>query len=212
MENNMNAQSSSPTALITDGSALYFGQRAVSPDRNMDYAYLLDVLKQPKTNPRIFRPALYFTASDQTNEKQAKFHQHLEDLGLKVVEVPPYDATVNNPLLSEQTAARVTRFDALIGYSLGRLSATTQGLEIFVITDSFPVALPVREAVERGASVTVAFFGSCIDTRWHKLFREAEASKKALHFLDLEMFTQRLFQRARPGLARKEGTMLPDLP
>lgn len=204
--------SAGTTALLVDGSALYFGQRAVSPDRNMDYGLLLDALKHQKKHPGPFRPAFYFTASDQQNEKQAKFHEHIEDLGLKIVEVPPHDAVVNNPLLSEPGAGRITRFDALLGFSLGRLSAATQGLEAFVVTDSFPVALPVREAVERGVSVTVAFFGSFIDTRWHRLFREAEANGKPLRFFDLDLLAQRLFQRARPGLARKEGAMLTELP
>src|SRR3982750_848197 len=140
--------SDSPAILI-DGSALYFGQRAVSPERNMDFGVLLDELMRRKTSPTAFRPALYFTASDQQNEKQAKFHGHIQDLGLTVVEVPPHDAVVNNPLLSEQSSARLTRFDALIGFSLGRLSASAKNLEVFVVTDSFPVALAVREAVER---------------------------------------------------------------
>src|SRR5207249_4949151 len=106
----------------------------------------------------------------------------------------------------------VTRFDALVGFSLGRLSVATQQLEAFVVTDSFPVALPVREAVERGVSVTVAFFGSFIDTRWHRLFREAEANNKPLRFFDLDLLTRDLFNRPRPSLTRKEGLMLTDLP
>src|SRR5256714_6023659 len=186
--------SSGTTALLVDGSALYFGQRAVSPDRNMDYGVLLDALKHRKKRPGDWHPALYFTASDQQNEKQAKFHEHLQDLRLKIVEVPPHDAVVNNPLLSEASTGRLTRFDALLCFSLGRLSAATQDLETFIVTDSFPVALPVREAVERGVSITVAFFGSFIDTRWHRLFREAEAKHRPLYFFDLDPLAQSLFK------------------
>src|ERR1051326_8413644 len=114
------------SALLIDGSALYFGQRAFAPDKNMDYEQLLQALKKEKSNPNaIFHPAYFFTSSDQTNEKQAKFHQHIASLGLNVVEIAPHEAVVNNPLLSEQ-AGRVTRFDAMLAYSLRRLAVGAQ--------------------------------------------------------------------------------------
>ena len=199
------------SVLLVDGSALYFGQRAFSPDRNMDYEEFLRILQLTKAYPSTkFNHALYFTASDQTNEKQAKFHEHISQIGFKVFDVPPHEAFVNNPLLGEQNA-RLIRFDSIISYMLARFAgSTTQGLEACIVTDSYPVSLAVRDAARRSTMIKIAFFGSSIDTRWHRIFRESGPDGR-IRFIDLEQSSQWLFNRPRPN-QRKDDYMLDDLP
>src|SRR5208337_5652273 len=46
MPSSSHSPASNPTAsLLVDGSALFFGQRAASPDKNLDYTVLLDVMQ-----------------------------------------------------------------------------------------------------------------------------------------------------------------------
>lgn len=200
--------------LLTDGSAIFFGQRAVSPDKNLDYFALDEVLKK-RFGASPLKPAYFFTAADESNEKQAKFHGVISDLGWTVRPVPPHEATVGNPLLADQNA-RIIRFDAMIAYALGRLASQpdeSKPARIIIISDSWPLAAPVRDCTARsGIPVTMCFFGSVIDTRWHKVFRESETRNGLIEFLDLDMFAQRLFNRDRPSRRTSEEDILHDLP
>jgi hypothetical protein len=201
---------SAAPALLIDGSALFFGQRAVSPDRNLNYIELQAIIRRNalKTQPR---PAYFFTSADEANEKQAKFHSLITDeIRWTVRAVPPHDASTTNPLLTEGNV-RVFRFDTMIAYALGRLSGKEEVSRICVISDSWPLAGPVRDCVGRGTGVTMCFFGSVIDTRWHRVFREAELADADLAFLDLDQYAQTLFDRPRPS-KRKEDYVLEDLP
>lgn len=202
---------SNPTAsLLVDGSALFFGQRAASPDKNLDYTVLLTIMQNHRKDRWPAKPAYFFTAADEANEKQAKFHQMIQgQLGWSVRQMPPHEASVGNSLLSE-TPSRIIRFDALIAYSLARIAGRSDVVSrVFIISDSWPLAACVKDCVERGTPVTMCFFGDFIDTRWHKLFREYGDSPK-LDFLDLER-EPGLFNRPRQPL-RKEDAVLNDLP
>ncbi|MGA2441049.1 MAG: hypothetical protein ABSH08_08825 [Tepidisphaeraceae bacterium] len=205
---NSSVATGSAASLLVDGSALFFGQRAASPDRNLDYTVLLDLMQRHGQHQWPARPAYFFTAADEANEKQAKFHQMIQgQLGWTVRQMPPHEAVVSNTLLNDGPS-RIIRFDALIAYSLGRLAGRPDVSRVFIISDSWPLAACIKDCVGRGTPVTVCFFGDFIDTRFHKLFREYDASK--LDFLDLE-HEPRLFNRPRPTL-RREDDVLNDLP
>jgi hypothetical protein len=195
-------------ALLVDGSALFFGQRDVSPDRNLDYLELDASLRRHGHDQWPARPAYFFTAADQSNEKQTKFHQMIHnELGWAVRQIAVPEAITGNALLSDQNT-RIIRFDALISYALGRLAGSAATSRVFIISDSWPLSAPVKDCVARGTPVTMCFFGSNIDSRWHKVFREADPSQ--IDFLDFET-NPRLFNRPRLP-RRKEDDMLADLP
>jgi hypothetical protein len=198
----------SAPALLIDGSALFFGQRAAFPDRNLDYTILDDLLRSHADGKWPPKPALFFTAADEANEKQAKFHDMIRNqLGWTVRQTPPHDATVTNTLLSD-TSARITRFDALIAYAMGRLAGNPSVSRVFVMSDSWPLAACIKDCIARDTPVTLCFFGDLIDTRFHKMIREYSGAK--FEFLELER-EPRLFNRPRLML-RKEEDKLNDLP
>jgi hypothetical protein len=202
------AQPGPTPSLLVDGSALFFGQRAASPDMNLNYGGLLDLIQRHAGVQGQFKPAYFFTAGDESNEKQAKFHQMIsENLRWTVRQTPPHEASVNNSLLGD-APARIIRFDALIAYSLGRLAGRDDISRVFVISDSWPLAACVKDCVGRGTPVTICFFGNFIDTRWHKVFRDSASDK--LDFLDLDR-EPKLFNRPRANLRREED-VLNDLP
>jgi hypothetical protein len=194
-------------ALLVDGSALFFGQRAVSPDKNLDYVVLQELIQRHTAPHWPPRPAHFFTAADDSNEKQAKFHQMISNqLGWTIRQVPPPEAITANALLSD-ASCRIIRFDALIGYALGRLGGRPEISRIFIISDAWPLQACIKDCIARGTPVTMCFFGDVIDQRWHRVFRETDPAK--LEFLDLER-EPRLFNRPRL-LRRKEEDVL-DLP
>jgi hypothetical protein len=198
-----------PWSLLADGSALFFGQRTVSPEKNLDYFRLADLIQMEVGSSVAPKPGFFFTASQDSNEKQLKFNDMLQnELGWNVQACPPHEAMIANPLLTDQSC-RVIRFDAMIAYCLGRLAGQPETKRIALITDSWPLARPVRDCVLRGTPVTVVFFGSVIDTRWHRMFREMDG--KGLRFFDLDPLAERLFNRPRQP-RRKEEEILPDLP
>ncbi len=207
----MTTTENSNWALLIDGSALFFGQRSVSPERNMDYRVLADILQtagKPQTPPR---PALFFTAVDDSNEKQSKFNQYIGDLGWNVRQIAPQEAFIINALLTNP-APSVTRFDSMIAYVLGRLcSASPPSVSgVVIVSDSWTLAGPIRDCVSRGMPVTFAFFGGVVDQRWHRVFRDAERNGQSLKFLDLDMHASNLF--SRPRSQQRRDDLIPDVP
>ena len=78
------------SALLIDGSALFFGQREASPDKNLDYNALVDAMRRHGNSRWPAKPAYFFTAADEANEKQAKFHQMIQkEFGWVVRQMPP---------------------------------------------------------------------------------------------------------------------------
>ena len=224
MTTNLQKNLSSPWSLLVDGTALFFGQRAVSPEKNMNYLALRDQLQRESGVSLPPRTAFFFTAADEGNPNQVKFNEMIRNtIGWHVHQVPPHEATIANPLLNEP-GSRFIRFDAMIAYVLGRLTGgraqppqadddgKTAGVShVLVVSDSWALSGPVRDCVARGTVVTVVYFGSLIDNRWHKAFRDAEKAGSKLEFFDLDTIAQRLFDRARPS-RRGVDEVLPDLP
>lgn len=202
-------------SLLVDGTALFFGQRAASPEKTMDYRAFATLLREHVDLTTQPRPAYFFTATDEANEKQLKFNELVRSLNWTVVQTTPQMATVANPLLAdgENRQSRLTRFDASIAYALGRLSSANVRRAVLV-TDSYALANPVRDCVQRGMHVTVAFFGSLVDSRWFQTFRESDVTaprSRKLDFLDLDTSSHLLFDRQRPARRRDEVTF-PELP
>ncbi len=220
MNNTLLRVPSSPWALLIDGSALFFGQRSVSPDRNMNYVALKEQLEKENRSGVAPKTAFFFTAADEGNPNQVKFNDMIRNsIGWHVHQVAPHEASIVNPLLDEQ-APRIIRFDSMIAYALGRLTAgkavpadldASPVARVFIVSDSWALAGPVRDCVSRGTGVTMVFFGSLIDNRWHKVFRDAEKSGGRLDFFDLDAVVQRLFDRVRPSKKGAED-LLPGLP
>lgn len=197
------ATESGDWALLVDGTALFFGQRAVSPDKSLDYAQLEKLLTKRIGYGTPPKTAIFFTAADDSNEKQKKFHEMLvAKLGWQLKHVPVHEATVVNPLLSEG-GPKYIRFDSMISYSMGRLAAGQRPVSrIAVVSDSWPLFGPATDCALRGVGVTMVFFGETIDIRWNKVFRKTLAEGEPLDFLDLEAFHDELFSRPRPTMTR----------
>lgn len=192
-------------ALLVDGSALFFAARALFPDRNLNYHELSKIIQTHVGDLRI-EPALFFSSVDIGNEKQVKFVEFVEqNLGWTVQRVAPHEASMCNPLLTD-AVFRSIRFDAWLAYALGRLTTKPGLSKIVVVSDSWPLAGPVRECAARDKSIAVCFFGAVIDTRWHKVFRESTEAF-SIDFLDLDNYTEVLFNRARTARG-KEGNRL----
>ena len=195
------------TALLVDGSALFFGQRAASPDKNLDYNILLQMMQDHSEGIWPAKPAIFFTAADEANEKQKKFNDMIgHHLNWTVRQTPPHEAVVINPLLTDSPSRNI-RFDALIAYSLARIAGRPEIGRVFIISDSWPLAACVKDCVGRGTPVTMCFFGDLIDTRWHKEFRDFDPDE--LDFLDLQR-EPKLFNRPRLTLRREDDVL--DLP
>jgi hypothetical protein len=199
-------------SLLVDGTALFFGQRAVSPDKTMDYRALVTLLRDHTGQSSQPRPAYFFTATDETNDKQLKFNEMVRTLGWTVAQTTPQMAMVANPLLADADN-RLIRFDASMAYALGRLSSA--GVKhVVVVSDSYALANPVRDCVQRGMRVTVGFFGSVLDSRWHRIFRDSElptARSRKPEFLDFDTSSHLLFDRQRP-VRRRDESAFSELP
>lgn len=189
----------------------------------MNYVALQDQLERENRSGDPPKTAFFFTAADEGNPNQVKFNDMIRNtIGWHVHQVAPHEASIINPLLDEH-APRIIRFDAMIAYALGRLTAgrnvpaNVTNMEnspvsrVFIVSDSWALAGPVKDCVSRGTSVTMVFFGSLIDNRWHKVLRDAEKAGSKLDFFDLDTVTQRLFDRARSSKMGPED-LLPGLP
>ena len=194
-------------AILVDGSSLFFAARALFPDRNLNYHALNELIHARVGSDGLAKPALLFSSIDPGNDKQQKFVEFIEhQLHWDVQRIQPHDATICNPLLTD-SVFRSIRFDAWIAYALGRLAGRDEGQKVVVVSDSWSLAGPVQECAARNTSVTVCFFGSVIDTRWHKVFRDCAQDGVPVDFLDLDDDTEKLFNRAKPARG-KEGHRL----
>ena len=201
-----------PWSLLIDGSALFFGQRAVCPEKNLDYLRLGEILSAEAGSSVPPKPAFFFTAFQESNDKQLKFNDMIRnELSWKVQALPHYETTVANPLLVDHNC-KLIRFDSMIAYCMGRIAEQSEkqslGRRAFVVSDSWALAGPVRDCLLRGTPITIVFFGQVIDTRWHRFFKEME--NQQLKFVDLDSFADRLFSRARL-IRKRDDQMLPDL-
>lgn len=190
-------------ALLADGSALFYSARQQFPDRNLNYRALDRIIRDHVHQNAPGTPSILFSSIEPANEKQLKFVEFIEqNLQWSVQRIPPHDATVCNPLLTDGVFRHI-RFDAWIAYALGRLAGRTEKSRVVMISDSWPLAGPVQECASRGTPVTVCFFGGVIDTRWHRVFRERGATGH-VEFVDLDDHTEELFDRAKPARGKED--------
>jgi hypothetical protein len=203
------AVSDQPWLVLVDGTALYLAQRAVDPTRNMDYPKLVEILSEKAQLPWPPKAAYFFTALDETNDRQIKFNDMIKGLGFTVRTKPPSKANIVNKQLTE--APQIIRFDGVMSFVLGRTTSTLsqpEKMKLFIVSDSWGLSDAVLDCVGRNIQVTLCFFMSYLDTRWLEQLRNAKENGWPLKFVDLEEY--KLFDRPRPDL-RKEKFMI-DLP
>jgi hypothetical protein len=175
---------------LCDGTAVYHFIRQTGDGRQLDYTRLRDLIA------RNIRPdwTLFFTANDPSNDAQVRFLDFVrERLGWDVEAVPFTDAII--PPASVTTVEGnqprpYIRFDAQIAFALGRLAGTFD--RVLIISDSFAISRPVLETARRGTSVTLAYFGSALDPRWHRILREAP-NQRSISLFDLDPYADELF-------------------
>jgi len=174
------------SALLVDGTALFFALRSLAPGSSLDYFRLDQFLKASIPGLSSWATALFFTSWDRGNDGQRKFLEFIESrFRWKVDRVPTHDAVVCPPIRSADGSDEVPafiRFDSRISFSLGRLAEEYS--HIVVLSDSFSLAAPMEETAKRGTQVALAFFGQLLDPRWGKLLRAADSSP--VEFLDLD--------------------------
>lgn len=209
---------SDATALLIDGTATFYAIKEVGVDAQLNYFSFLEVLKEhieEKSSEHLssnWRPSkiYFFTSADPSNEGQRKFHDFLRSkVGFNIMEFSPKDASVINPaqLRSEKPFA-YTRFDAIIAYTMGALVAAGKSTRLIICSDSWPLHRAMDDAVrQRGAQVTFTFFGQVMDARYHGLFRK----DCPIDFLDLDEYTDRLFQKSGSVVIGRPGGGLPGL-
>src|SRR5262245_52435824 len=110
------------TALIVDGSALFYTSRVVGDNKPLDYRRLDELLRHNESVAS-FDIRLFFTAYDPANEGQGKFLDFIAkvmDWDVEAVPVP--EAIVVPPTVTtyEGTQPRpYIRFDSRIAFALG---------------------------------------------------------------------------------------------
>lgn len=165
-------QPTQQAAVFIDGSALFFAIRDLSPESNLDYRGLVDILCRefgissgvPVDGPKAklltvpepsgrsqASPWIFWTAASGHNEGQLKFLAFVEEkLRITVRRFSPGDSLTVDPqaLLAASSAPhlkdRATRFDSSIAYMIGRLADTHQ---VIVVSDSFALAEPMVRAM-----------------------------------------------------------------
>lgn len=195
----------SRTALLVDGTALYFRSKEERSER-LDYEALNDRLLA-SAQVSAFDPALFFTTYDPSNEGQNKFLSFVRArLGWTTETRPVWEA---DPLprdapRSDKSNAFV-RFDAPIAFALGRLCDRRD--RIIVLSDSYGLCAPMLAAAEYDAEIVLAFFGRQVDPRWHS----ALAKGSRVQLLDLDAYDDELFgsgSREREPEQRPGGSAL----
>lgn len=179
------------TALLADLTALFLASRTLEREKNLDYLRLDQCLKN-EARVKSFDFALVFTSFDPNNEGQRKFLDFVGDrLGWTVDRVHTNDAILRPPTSTSLDVAEArpfVRFDARIAFCLGRLAGQFE--HVIVVSDSYALAAPILETVERGTKVTLAFFGQLLDTRYGKLIHKVAPS---IAWLDLDKHLAELF-------------------
>lgn len=165
------------TALLVDGTALFLSSRTLEREKNLDYLSLDQRLKIA-ARVKSFDLALFFTSFDPNNDGQRKFLGFVNDrLGWTVDAVHTNEAVLRPPASTSIDSVEVrpfVRFDARIAFCLGRLAGQYE--HVIVISDSYSLAAPILETVDRQTKVTLAFFGQLLDPRWGKVIHKVSPS------------------------------------
>ncbi|MBI5277355.1 MAG: hypothetical protein HY854_12930 [Burkholderiales bacterium] len=192
---------------------MYGAAKIVGDGRNMDYVTSGQVLQQaipglaPANGNRGEEdPAhwVMWTSAAQDNPGQARFLDYTErELHWAVRRRAPYDsflvdpAGLVGPTSDPGLVRRLTRFDASIGFAIGRLAERRR---IVLVSDSFALAealhlsyrLRSRAGLFPEERNVLAFFGRALDPRWQKALREW---KDSIAFVDLDLHENELFGR-----------------
>jgi hypothetical protein len=179
------------TALLADGSALFFTTRALGGDKPLDYRRLEERLKE-EYRLKSFDVTLFFTAYNLANESQQKFLAFIRDTMRWTLDAVPWFEAVVPPstytTLEGNEPRPFIRFDARIAFSLGRLAGVYD--QVVLVSDSYPLAWPMVQAIKKGTAVNLAFFAQSLDPRWIRYFRGPSPEIK---LFDLDRFSEELF-------------------
>jgi hypothetical protein len=188
---------------LIDGSALYLAARALYEGKQLDYHALCRVLTSKVEGLALPTPGstehlwVMWTSASAQNTGQQRFLDFAEnDLRWTVRRFNPADSFMVEPTallgLDGKAAGRLVRFDASIGFAIGRLA---DNYRIVVVTDSFALAEPLlraaRLAPDQAARPVLAFFGRALDSRWQRVLRTEP--DVAPSFVDLDDFEESLF-------------------
>lgn len=166
-------------SLLVDGSAMYLAGRQVDQTRTLDYRALQSALLS-RVQARALEPAIFWTSFDPANEGQAKFLEFIEREMRWTVDAVPVQEAVAHLKGPGGADSPPIRFGERIAYALGRLSVATSG-GIIIISDQYSICAPMLDAVSRGVRVWLAFFGSQLDARYHRLLRSNVAKPEEGH-------------------------------
>ena len=210
------------TAVFVDGSAIFHAARLLCPGGQLDYRELVEILLEEAvglTRPEHERALwLMFTSASAQNEGQTRYLEFMRsELHWEVIRVSPADSYMVEPTelfgrSDNRAAKRLLRFDADIGFALGRAAEYCSTL--VVITDSFALLRPIRstESVPRKPSkkkqvsekkVYLAFFSRALDPRWRRDLRMEGAPE----FIDLDSHSERLFARRASDRSAESGIL-----
>lgn len=200
-----------PVAVFIDGSALYQASKSVAEGSfKLNYRVLVDVLcreidglspSDPLSKGSVWT---MWTAASPENSGQSNFLEFVDrELHWEVRKTFPSQSFVVEPSAvlglggsDSSRLARLIRFDASIGFAIGRLSESHR---IVVVSDSFPLCEPLTRVGAHFAQTTdqpvIAFFGRAMDSRWHL----AVGKDDAIKLINLDEHEAELF-----GMPRKE--------
>lgn len=200
-------QSVGRQALLCDLSRLFFSLRR--QEVRLDYRAMV---RELLGNGSEFAPLAGWTAFDPANDAQKRLHERLGDDGWHIVTMSPPQAQLvrgfadadeeggkRKPLVPHEENIR---FDTQIAFALGRLAGEVD--RVVVVSDSFALADPVLQTVDRGTKVDLAFFSDELDARWMSVIKVTDG----LEFCDLTTVNresggrvaERASARAIPGL------------
>lgn len=173
------------TAVLIDGTALYFRSREARAER-LDFEALASFLEK-RSSPDLVELVVFFSTFDDANEAQQKFLTFLRTRLRWDVELRPIWEADPLPRDApwERSARRneFVRFDAAISFAIGRL--VDRYKRIVVVTDSFGVEQPIAAArALEHAQLVLAFFRHSLDPRWHT--RLLTGSRGGVEFWDLD--------------------------
>jgi hypothetical protein len=175
-------------ALLVDTASIFsFRQSLEGRDfplqSNINYAALLDALHL-KFPDQEFDPKLAFVAIDPENEGQKKFINFLQHQKMGFM-VEPCD--YRDAFILPDRASHYQRLSTRVTYVAGMLAR--QHPHLVVVTDAFDVYYPLLDYVEvRSGEVSLAFFRSGLESRWHRTGIFDRDSK--IGFVDLDPYAK----------------------
>jgi len=150
---------------------------------NPDYSSLVGTIQGffPSSE---FEAMMAFTAINFENEGQRKFTSFLQRLGF-IVDATDYRDAFVLPDKSSQYQRLSTR----ITYVAGMLCHKKP--HFVVVTDAFDTYYPLLDLAQtRGCKISLAFFRSALESRWHRVGLFGEDSP--ISFIDLDPFSKEI--------------------